>query len=71
MGKDRSRGISNTWLKKGIEEPRCPMCHNLLYVSGDTTNYMTRVQKDILSCTNPECDYKRTKLSKLDSSKND
>ena len=58
-------GISQRWLKKGTEEPRCPMCHSLLYKYGDTLNYITETKEEIWLCTNSECDYKRTRMFKL------
>ena len=62
----KKNGISDRWLKKGTEEPRCPLCHNLLYVHGDTDNYPTKTKEEIWLCTNPKCNYKRSKFSKFE-----
>ena len=58
-------GISQRWLKRVIEEPRCPMCHNLLYKYGDITNYIAGTKEEIWLCTNSECEYKRTRIFNL------
>lgn len=59
-------GISDRWLKRGTETPRCPMCKNLLYISGDIMNFITKTKEEIWLCSNPKCEYKRSKMFNLE-----
>lgn len=52
--------ISNRWLKKGVETPRCPMCRTLLVNEGDVHDYTMHQKYEVLSC--PNCTYERKKL---------
>ena len=56
--------ISDRWLKKGIEEYRCPICHVKLIEWGKTTDYNIKTMTIEYVC--PKCWYKRHKLSKME-----
>lgn len=52
--------ISDRWLKKGVEAPRCPMCRTLLVNGGDVHDYSMHQKYEISTC--PNCIYERKKL---------
>lgn len=53
-------GISNRWLKRPVEQPRCPMCRSVLREFGEEDNFTLHERYKIYVCDN--CNYERKKL---------